>query len=51
MGVFAKRTHEIIPVQNCLIQNKKAQEVANEILNIINKYNISVYDEKIKWEL
>lgn len=46
MGVFAKRTHEIIPVQNCLIQNKKAQEVANEILNIINKYNISVYDEK-----
>lgn len=46
MGVFAKRTHEIIPVENCLIQNQKAQKVAREVLNIINEQNISVYDEK-----
>lgn len=46
MGVFAKRTHEIIPVGECLIQNREAQKVANEILNMIRKENISVYDEK-----
>ena len=25
MGVFANRTHEIVPVENCLIQNKEAE--------------------------
>ena len=46
MGVFASRTHEIIPVENCLIQNKKAQEVANAIFKFIKENNISIYDEK-----
>ncbi len=46
MGVFAKRTHEIIPVDNCFIQNKEAQEIAREFIRIMNEQNISVYDEK-----
>lgn len=46
MGVFAKRTHEIIPVESCLIQNQEAQKVANEFIRIINQQNISVYDEQ-----
>lgn len=46
MGVFAKRTHEIIPVENCFIQNKHAQEVAKEFVSIMNEQHISVYDEK-----
>ena len=46
MGVFASRTHEIIPVDNCLIQNKKAQEVANAIFKFIKENNISIYNEK-----
>lgn len=46
MGVFARRTHEIIPVQDCLIQNKKAQKVANELLNYINEFKIAPYDEE-----
>lgn len=45
MGVFAKRTHEIIPVENCFIQNSKAQEVAREFVNLMNDQHISVYDE------
>lgn len=45
MGVFAKRTHEIIPVENCMIQNHYAQEVAKEFVKIINEQHISVYDE------
>ena len=48
MGVFAKRTHEIIPVKECFIQNKEAQKVANEILNIIRRENISVYNEELQ---
>lgn len=46
MGVFAKRTHEIIPVEDCLIQNREAQKVANEVLNIIREKNIPVYNEE-----
>ena len=45
MGVFANRTHEIIPIEECLIQNKEAEKVAKEIFNFIKEYNISIYDE------
>ena len=46
MGVFANRTHDIIPVNDCLIQNNKANQVAKYVIDEIKKYNISVYDEK-----
>ena len=45
MGVFANRTHEIIPVENCLIQEKQANIIAKYIAKLINKYKISVYNE------
>ena len=48
MGVFASRTHEIIPTQKCLIQNKKAQEVANAVFRFIKENNVSIYDEKTR---
>lgn len=48
MGVFANRTHEIIPVENCLIQNKEAQKVAKAIFNFIKENNISIYDEETR---
>ncbi len=45
-GVFANRTHEIIPIHTCLIQNQKTEEVAKFVFEYIVKNNISVYDEK-----
>ena len=45
IGVFANRTHEIIPVENCLIQNQAAEKVTKEIYRFIKENNISVYDE------
>ena len=46
IGVFANRTHEIIPIDNCLIQNEKSQQIAKFILDFIRENNISIYDEK-----
>lgn len=46
IGVFANRTHDIIPVEDCLIQDKKSNQVAKYVLDAINKYKISVYNEK-----
>ena len=46
MGVFAKRTHEIIVAEECFIQNKEAQSIANELIKIINEEKIPTYDEE-----
>ena len=46
LGVFANRTHDIIQVDDCLIQNENALQIAKNVLQCIKKYNISVYDEK-----
>ena len=45
MGVFAKRTHEIIEIDNCLIQNVEAENVAKEVFKFIKENNIHVYNE------
>ena len=46
IGVFANRTHEIIPIKECFIQNKQNQKLAKFVLDFIKENNISVYDEK-----
>ncbi len=46
MGVYANRTHEIIPVENCLIQDKESTKIAKSILDLIKEYNISAYNEE-----
>ena len=48
MGVYANRTHEIIPIQKCLIQNREAENVAKEIFNFIKENNISIYNENTR---
>ena len=46
IGVFANRTHEVIPFENCLIQNVKSQKIAKYVLGFIKENNITVYNEK-----
>ena len=46
IGVFANRTHEIIPINTCFIQNKQTEEIAKYIFEFLVKNNISVYNEK-----
>ena len=46
MGVFAERTHSIIPTKECKIQDTLSQEIANDIFGFIVENNIKVYDEK-----
>jgi len=46
MGVYSMRSHDIVPVNNCYIQNKQCNEIANDIFKFINDNNISVYDEE-----
>lgn len=46
MGIFSARTHNIIPIQKCFIQNEKCEEIAKDIFEFIKQNNISVYNEK-----
>lgn len=46
IGVFANRTHNIIPMNNCQIQDENSEKIAKFINDYINKNKISVYDEK-----
>ena len=48
MGVYANRTHEIVPVENCLIQNKEAEEVAKAVFEFIKENKITVYNEQTR---
>ena len=46
VGVFAKRTHEIIPIKNCLIQTDISQKIAFALQKFIAQNQITVYNEK-----
>ena len=46
VGVFANRTHEIIRLEESMIQERQATQIAKDVVNLINKYRVSVYDEK-----
>lgn len=48
IGVFANRTHEIIPINKCMIQNQQTEEIAQFIFDFIVKNNISIYDERTR---
>ena len=45
IGVFAERSHEIIPMKNCLIQNPISEQIAFLIYKFVKENNISVYNE------
>ena len=46
MGVYSSRTHNIIPTEECFIQNKECQIIANDIFKFVKQNNISAYNEE-----
>ena len=48
IGVYANRTHEIIPIQKCYIQNEETQKLIKFVFDFIVKNKISIYDEKTR---
>ncbi len=48
VGIFAKRSHNIIQMKKCLIQNPISEEIAKFIIEFIKNNEISIYDEKTR---
>ena len=48
IGVFANRTHEVIEIKECMIQNKDTEKIAKHICEFAKNNNISVYNEETR---
>lgn len=46
MGVYAKRSHEIIPVEKCHIQNELSENIAKDTFEFFKRNNIKMYNEQ-----
>src|SRR5690606_16721998 len=45
-GFYQQRSHEIIDMEACLIQQEKNDQVVQTVKTICEKYGIQAYDEK-----
>ena len=48
LGIYANRTHDIIQIDECLIQCPISIKIAKFILKFVKDNNISVYNEKTR---
>lgn len=44
-GMYAKGTHRIVPTDSCLIENRVGTAIALAVRDIMQKWNITPYDE------
>lgn len=44
-GIYEENTHRVIPIENCMIQDKRADEIIVSIREIMNSFKIRSYDE------
>lgn len=44
-GIYKEGTHDIIPVNDCKIENKKAREIVNTIAELIKSFKVPLYNE------
>lgn len=45
LGFFARRSHRVIPVKDCLLQPELFGKIAEVVLEFVRKQHISIYDE------
>lgn len=48
IGIYANRSHEIIPMDNCAIQNPISEQIAKFIYYFIKDNSISIYNENTR---
>ncbi|MDD3050180.1 MAG: 23S rRNA (uracil(1939)-C(5))-methyltransferase RlmD [Candidatus Cloacimonetes bacterium] len=44
-GMFARKTHEVIPHQNCRLHKTILENIADDIINYVRKSNLEIYNE------
>ena len=44
-GTYEMKSHRVVPVENCLIEDKKSQEIIQTIKGLLKSFKIKTYDE------
>ena len=44
-GVYREGTHQIVPVDSCLLENQKADAIIRTVRKLLRSFKIKVYDE------
>jgi 23S rRNA (uracil1939-C5)-methyltransferase len=44
-GIYEEGTHTVVPVEECLLENKKADEIIGSIRELLKSFKIKTYDE------
>ena len=44
-GIYEEGTHNVLPADNCLIENKEAQKIIETIKNLVKSFKITVHNE------
>ena len=50
-GVYQMGTHHVVPIENCKIENQKADEIIKTIRNMLKSFKIKVYNEDTQYGL
>ncbi len=45
-GFYRRKSHDVVPVKKCLIQNEVTEKIVETVENFLNKNNIEPYNEK-----
>ena len=44
-GIYEEKSHRIVPVEDCQIEDRKCQEIIHTIRDMLRSFKIKVYDE------
>lgn len=44
-GIYQTNSHRVVPVEECLIEDKKSQEIIRTIRGLLKSFKIKIYDE------
>ena len=45
-GLYRADSHDLVSIDNCLVQEKQTTNVMNTIVQLLNKYELPIYDER-----
>ncbi|WP_438763597.1 23S rRNA (uracil(1939)-C(5))-methyltransferase RlmD [Enterococcus sp. AZ194] len=45
-GLYRADSHELVPIDDCLVQEEQTTVVMNTIVQLLNKYELPIYDER-----
>lgn len=50
-GTYEANSHKLVPVEECLIEDKKSQEIIRTIRDLLKSFKIKTYDEDTEYGL